>query len=298
IPNSQVRFERKGGTTMTKGECFKEVIARAKVNAAAGKQHMILVLCKDDGEMVVDGLLHGEDELKEGHVLFLHSGLRRTQEISKRLEDFKNGRGELLVIISTQPVTGLDCKFLCELDVMGSWNIVCLYQGMTRVARVRGKWGTARCWLWGSMERELKDWESNSNSSNSNGIQNPFAGLPNSLKRVYCLGVDSYIEVWLAECIRGHLGWGRTLGGRATCADPEERDMEGKGAFAPCNVCDPLHQWRKGVSVEVVDEGVGNGGGDNFDSTDSVDDNGEGNQWEDEEEEEEEKENQLYLHLL
>ena len=120
IPNSQVRFERKGGTTMTKGECFKEVIARAKVNAAAGKQHMILVLCKDDGEMVVDGLLHGEDELKEGHVLFLHSGLRRTQEISKRLEDFKNGRGELLLIISTQPVTGLDCKFLCELDVMGS----------------------------------------------------------------------------------------------------------------------------------------------------------------------------------
>jgi len=135
IANDQVRFEKHGGNETGKEQVFNEVVKKVKESVRKDNFHMVLVMTKKDGERIKKLITEGEEGLTDDAVLFIHADVPRTKEVRRQLQDYKDGVGSLRAMFSTQPITGLNAKHLLELDVLASWNIVCLYQSLTRVAR-------------------------------------------------------------------------------------------------------------------------------------------------------------------
>ncbi|GMI26411.1 hypothetical protein TrCOL_g4744, partial [Triparma columacea] len=272
IPNPNIKFVKEGGEDIDKDLCINTVVHSAKANAADGVQHLILTVGKDDGELVARRLMEGPGALTEEQVLFIHSGVDRGGEVGRRLREFQLGRGKTLILISTQPVAGLDAKYLLVVDVLGCWNIICLYQSLTRVARGWGQWGIATCWLWKGMERELENRQGRRGGEDGN----PFMaqGLPAVLVDQPPLLPVSYLQIWKGkeeratvedlfqeDCMRGHLTMGRGMGGRTTCANMSERMIGGveegrkeELKFQPCSSCDSEGLFWNGVLKETMEE--------------------------------------------
>lgn len=141
----QVRFERRHGNS--KKEVLEAIVVFAATSAASKKHHLIAVLTKKHGEEILKLLKE-----KGVKTLFATADTRAHRDWDDKMTAWKDGSGDTFVLVSTQPLNGLNHKSLAVVDICGSHCLVTALQSALRVARTRGSYGTARFWIWDEMK--------------------------------------------------------------------------------------------------------------------------------------------------
>ncbi|GMI44206.1 hypothetical protein TrCOL_g5270 [Triparma columacea] len=238
-PNSNIAFEKHGGFNTPKEDVFRAVSEKAKRRVNVENEcHLILTTCTKDANEMKRRSMEGDNALDDDQVLIVTSKIRRTKAFKEALEGFKSGKGKVKLVISTQPVSGLNARVLYEVDILGSWNIMTLYQGLTRPARGKGQWGVSRLWWWQGLTFFLSGGWKEEGGVEEEG--NPFNNLPTGLKELSELKLQSILDVIRDKvCMRVMTSKGRGGGGRLMChPDPDARERAGGDRIQPCNVCD------------------------------------------------------------
>ena len=144
VEAAQVRFEKKAGNS--KKAVLEAIVGLAVTSAASKSYHLIAVLTTAQGSDIVEMLK--EKGVKALLAAALTRGLKGWDE---SISAWKDGTGDSYVLVSTQPLNGLNHKSLLVVDVCGSHCLISALQSALRVARSRGSKGTARFWTWDDM---------------------------------------------------------------------------------------------------------------------------------------------------
>ena len=226
-PNASIRYTLCGGKRSTKKAAFNMVKDKC-VDSYKGKtNHLVLALTVNDVMEVKEMIREGG--VPEDAILVVTSSERGRdgRGLRKLLEGWKQGVGTVKIVISTQPISGLNPRFLFECDLLGSWNVITAYQCLTRISRTKDALGTIG-------NERLHYWRGMFDFLDGQGDEDGDIELPLLLREVYELTTDSYSALWEEEfegsgtyerCVRERLGWGRSSGGVIRC--PEGGQDEG-----------------------------------------------------------------------
>ncbi|GMH50547.1 hypothetical protein TrRE_jg9359, partial [Triparma retinervis] len=119
--NANIAFEKHGGFTTPKEDVLRAVCENAKRIVHVQKEcHLILTTCTKDAVEMRGRVTDGDNSLEDAQVLIVTSKVQRTKAFLRALEGFKSGKGKVKVVISTQPVSGLNARELFEVDILGT----------------------------------------------------------------------------------------------------------------------------------------------------------------------------------
>jgi hypothetical protein len=122
------------------------VVEECCKSARAGKSHLVAVLSMRDADRMESKLqtasaAEGGGDFK---CFKLNSNVRKLfgpAEVEKQFQKWKGGEDLLWILVSTQPLNGLNHNALFRVDVLGSYGLLAGFQTAARCARKAGQKG-------------------------------------------------------------------------------------------------------------------------------------------------------------
>ena len=266
VPNPNTRYELIGSSNTDKAVCFTTCASKIATKlfdnsvAADQKAHLVMVLTKSDCHEMKARLI--QNGVNKNRILSVTSEERkkRGKDILKSLSNWKTGKpGGVLVVIVTQPFSGINHPRLCGCDMLGSWSAVTAYQALQRLCRGAGDAkGLARMYIWKGMFAQLgQDGKVNEKGGEETKEEGQKIVTHEGLKNAFELTSDSYMAIFSPErCCRDTLSCGRSPGGGKMC--PKNSDKSGGDIVSLCSVCLPsvpvtVHNSNGVVSDRIAD---------------------------------------------
>ncbi|GMH58141.1 hypothetical protein TrRE_jg8675 [Triparma retinervis] len=257
--NPNVRYQLEGGAGMSKEVALESCAAKvaAKVldrhTERRNKFHLVLFLTKNDLDACRVAL---EDKGVAANDIIINTADTRSKGGREHRDQVGNwkkaGSGAPLVMLSTQPVAGINHTRLLGMDMFGSFNVVSTYQGLQRICRsISGQepvMGLGRIWQWSDMFDHFK--------SGEGGGERLIT--PQGLQGVKEITPESYLKLFEGDCVKDVLCDGRSPGGVRCCPSGgfDEKERLGKDLPLLCSVCD---EDRRDYKKHFEGEGGGHG---------------------------------------
>jgi hypothetical protein len=130
----------------SKDAAFDYVVEQACESARNGTSQLVAVLSKRDADTLEAKIRAAS--AKEGEVKFncfkLNSEVRQllgAEEVERLFQKWKEGKDRVWVLISTQPLNGLNHNSLFRVDVLGSYGVLAAFQQRVALGgAVRREW--------------------------------------------------------------------------------------------------------------------------------------------------------------
>ena len=233
VEYGHIRFDLRKVTTMQ--AVFNGIVQRASASAAAKRPHLVAVVTTKHGEVIVAKL-----EKNGVKSILATSETRRERGLEGMMTAWNAGTGDTFVLVSTQPLNGLNHETLAEMDLCGSHCILTAFQSALRVARTKGSTGTARLWTWPDY------------------IRDSFGDVFEDVHDIYVCRMESFVRLTTGNfCLRKVFALGSAEGTDDNSDEAIER-MKGCPSFVtggplPCSVCCPEDIFLKRVTCDIAE---------------------------------------------